>query len=99
NAAIQRGAPGTFVFAVNDDRSVSVKPVKVGPTQGETSAIDSGIGPGTLVVVDGADKLREGSKVELVTREAQASGPAADARKTGPRGDRPRGEGARKKSE
>jgi membrane fusion protein, multidrug efflux system len=99
NAAIQRGAPGTFVFAVNDDRSVSVKPVKVGPSQGETTAIDSGIGPGTLVVVDGADKLREGSKVELVTRETQAAAPASDARKAGPRGDRPRGEGARKKSE
>ncbi len=83
-AAIQRGAPGTFVFAVNDDRSVSVKPVKVGPAQGETTAVDSGIDAGTLVVVDGADKLREGSKVELVTREAQAvpaTGAAGGARK------------------
>jgi len=99
NAAIQRGAPGTFVFAVNDDRSVSVKPVKVGPVQGETTAIDSGIGPGTLVVVDGTDKLREGSKVELVTRDAQAAGAASGSRGAAPRGDRPRSEGGRKKSE
>ena len=99
NAAIQRGAPGTFVFAVNDDRSVSVKPVKVGPVQGETTAIDSGIDPGTLVVVDGTDKLREGSKVELVTRDAQAAGAAGGSRGAAPRSDRPRGEGGRKKSE
>jgi multidrug efflux system membrane fusion protein len=70
-AAIQRGAPGTFVFAVNDDRSVGVKPVKLGPVQGETTAIDKGLEPGTLVVVDGADKLREGSKVALVSREGR----------------------------
>ena len=78
-AAIQRGAPGTFVFVVNADRSVSVRPVKLGPAQGEATAIDSGVVPGDLVVVDGADKLREGSKVELVTRDAQAPGAAGAA--------------------
>ncbi len=71
SAAIQRGAPGTFVYAVNADQTVSVKPVKLGPVQGETTAVDSGIAPGATVVVDGADKLREGAKVELITREAR----------------------------
>jgi multidrug efflux system membrane fusion protein len=103
SAAIQRGAPGTFVFAVNDDRSVSAKPVKLGPVQGETTAIDSGIAAGTLVVVDGADKLRDGSKVELVSREAQAGPPAsgsnAGTRSDRSRGNRPPGEGRRKSAE
>jgi multidrug efflux system membrane fusion protein len=71
SAAIQRGAPGTFVYAVNNDNTVSVKTLKLGPVQGEITAVESGIDPGTVVVVDGADKLREGSKVELITREAR----------------------------
>ena len=92
SAAIQRGAPGTFVYVVKDDRSVTVTPVKLGPVQGETTAIASGLAPGELVVVDGADKLREGAKVEMITRDAQAAPAGAKAR--GPRGDRPPGSGS-----
>jgi multidrug efflux system membrane fusion protein len=81
SAAIQRGAPGTFVYVVNDDKSVSVKPVKLGPVQGEVTAIDSGVAPGAMVVVDGADKLREGGTVELITPETRtAPGPGAAQR-------------------
>jgi membrane fusion protein, multidrug efflux system len=85
SAAIQRGAPGTFVYSVNDDQTVSVTPVKLGPVQGETTAITSGIAPGAMVVVDGTDKLREGSKVDLITRDAQ-SATANGAAKRGPGG-------------
>jgi multidrug efflux system membrane fusion protein len=46
-----------------------VRKVKLGPAQGETVAIEDGVAPGTLVVVDGADKLREGSVVEMVVRD------------------------------
>jgi multidrug efflux system membrane fusion protein len=79
SAAIQRGAPGTFVYIVKSDQTVSVSPVKLGPVQGETTAIASGVSPGDVVVVDGADKLKEGAKVELTTREGQAA-PAAKGR-------------------
>ena len=85
SAAIQRGAPGTFVYAVKNDQTVTVTAVKLGPVQGETTAIASGLAPGTMVVVDGTDKLREGAKVELITRDAQAA-PAAGAPKRGPPG-------------
>jgi len=88
SAAIQRGAPGTFVYVVKDDKSVTVTPVKLGPVQGEVTAIASGVTPGNLVVVDGTDKLREGAKVELITREAQAASPPG-AKARPPRGDRP----------
>jgi membrane fusion protein, multidrug efflux system len=77
SAAIQRGSPGTFVYVVKDDQTVSVQPVKLGPVQGEITAIDSGVTPGMTVVVDGADKLREGAKVELITPEARNVAPAA----------------------
>lgn len=71
SAAIQRGAPGTFVYLVKDDHTATVVPVKLGPVQGETTAIDTGLKPGDNVVVDGADKLREGAKVDLITPESR----------------------------
>jgi multidrug efflux system membrane fusion protein len=98
-AAVQRGAPGTFVYAVNEDRSVSVKPVKLGPVQGEITAVESGVAPGATVVVDGADKLREGAKVELISPEARTA-PAAGASQRG-KGNKAAGErapGERRKS-
>jgi len=84
-AAIQRGVSGTFVYLVKDDKTVTVTPVTIGSTQGEVSSIDSGLAPGALVVVDGADRLREGAKVEVVTRDAPAAAPS-DAARRGPRG-------------
>ena len=92
SAAIARGAPGTFVYIVKDDKSVTVAPVKLGPIQGETTAITAGLAPGDMVVIDGADKLREGARVELITRDAQTP-PAAGGGRRGGRGERPAGAG------
>jgi multidrug efflux system membrane fusion protein len=62
-AAIQRGAPGTFVYLVNADNTVAVKTVALGPASAERVAIQSGLVPGDRVVIDGADKLRNGARV------------------------------------
>ncbi|MFO1396693.1 MAG: MdtA/MuxA family multidrug efflux RND transporter periplasmic adaptor subunit [Burkholderiales bacterium] len=86
--AIQRGAPGTFVYVVRGDNTVTVAPVKLGPQQGETTVVTSGVTPGMQVVVDGADKLREGAAVTLITREGQAVAPAKGPGQRGPRGER-----------
>jgi multidrug efflux system membrane fusion protein len=72
-AAVQRGTQGTFVYVVKDDKSVTVRTVKLGPTEGETVAIESGLSAGEIVVVDGTDKLREGAKVEIGERNAAAA--------------------------
>jgi multidrug efflux system membrane fusion protein len=95
-AAIQRGAPGTFVYVVKEDSTVTVAPVKLGPQQGETTVVTSGVRPGAMVVVDGADKLREGAKVELTTREGQAVPPPKPPAPRGPRGERGAGKGGGK---
>ena len=98
SAAIQRGAPGTFVFLVKQDQSVGMTPVKLGAVQGENTEVQSGVQPGNLVVVDGADKLRDGSKVELVDPSARSAGQATPPRK-GPSGaDKASGQGRRPKS-
>jgi membrane fusion protein, multidrug efflux system len=78
-AGIQRGTPGTFVYVVRDDNTVAVRPVKLGPIEGERVAVESGLAPGERVVVDGGDKLREGVRVEPVGQNARAA-PAPDAR-------------------
>ncbi len=64
-AAIQRGAPGTFVYLVKADHTVAVRPVTLGPVSGDTVAVKAGLQPGDGVVVDGADKLRDGAAVRL----------------------------------
>ena len=76
-AAIQRGSVGAFVYRVNDDNTVSVKPVKLGPAEGEATVVESGVSPGERVVVDGLDKLKDGAQIEPIDRSAQAHAPAA----------------------
>jgi membrane fusion protein, multidrug efflux system len=94
-AAIQRGSPGTFVYVVKDDSTVTVAPVKLGPQQGEATVVTSGVRPGAMVVVDGADKLREGARVELTTREGQAVAPPKPSAPRGSRAERAKGGGAK----
>jgi multidrug efflux system membrane fusion protein len=95
-AAIQRGAPGTFVYVVKDDNTVTVHPVKLGPVDGERVAVLSGVEVGEKVVVDGADKLREGAAVTLPTAAAakESDGKGAAGSAPGAASDRPnRGDG------
>jgi membrane fusion protein, multidrug efflux system len=84
-AAVQRGSQGTFVYVIKDDKTVTVRPVKLGPTEGETAAIESGLSVGEIVVVDGTDKLREGAKVETAERNAAAAPADGGAPKHGKR--------------
>jgi len=80
-AGIQRGVPGTFVYLINADNTVSVRPVQLGVTDGERVEVISGLAPGERIVIDGADKLRDGAKIN-VRSEADAT-PPTDAAKSG----------------
>jgi membrane fusion protein, multidrug efflux system len=84
-AGIQRGVPGTFVYLVNDDSTVSVRKVVLGITDGNRIEVSSGLAPGDRIVVDGADKLRDGAKINIRT-EADANAPpkANPGSKAGP---------------
>jgi membrane fusion protein, multidrug efflux system len=73
-AGIQRGAPGTFVYVVNADNTVSVRPVKLGVTDGDRVEVLSGLTPGERVVIDGADKLRDGAKVIVRSENSTPQG-------------------------
>jgi multidrug efflux system membrane fusion protein len=94
--AVQRGAPGTFVYRVNANDTVSVQPVKLGPVDGEKSVALEGLKAGDRVVVDGTDKLRDGAAIEPVDRNASASA-AATSPRAGAGGDRAEAKGMRRR--
>jgi multidrug efflux system membrane fusion protein len=71
-SAIQRGPQGTFVYVVKADQTATLRPVNVNEIQGGDASIKTGLSPGELVVVDGQDRLREGTKVDL---RPQSGGP------------------------
>lgn len=65
--AVQRGTPGTFVYVVNDDNTVSLRVIKLGPSDGERVSVQEGLKPGDRIVVEGVDRLRDGAPVQVVT--------------------------------
>ena len=66
-----RVIPGTdFVLTQQTRDLATVRLVKVGVTEGDSAAIESGVSPTELVVVDGAERLREGSRVAPTPRRA-----------------------------
>lgn len=76
NAAVQFGAKGNFVYVVGDDNKISVRPLELGAADGERVAVLSGISAGERVVLEGLDRLREGSTVEIVPDVPAAEAPA-----------------------
>lgn len=64
-SSIQRGPQGTFVYAVKDDRTATVRQIAINEIQGGEASVKTGIAPGEIVVTDGADRLREGASVEV----------------------------------
>jgi membrane fusion protein, multidrug efflux system len=79
--AVQRGEPGTFVYVIDANNTVSVRPIKVGPVDGNYAAVLSGLQPGERVVTDGTDRLREGATITVPSPQA-SQGQAAGRRPT-----------------
>jgi multidrug efflux system membrane fusion protein len=82
NSAVRRGAPNgvvsTFVYVVNADHTVKVRPVTLGVVDGERVAVTQGLSVGEVVVTEGGDRLRDGAEVQLPSTAAPAA-PAATA--------------------
>ena len=71
-AGIQHGSQGSFAYVVKADKTVEVRNVTPGITEGNLASVDAGLQAGELVVTDGQDKLQPGSKVEV--RQAGGGG-------------------------
>lgn len=80
-SGVQRGAPGTYVYIVNADQTVNVRKVTLGSGDATNISITQGLAPGETIVVDGADKLKDGAKV--LVRQGGTSGGAAGAAAAG----------------
>jgi multidrug efflux system membrane fusion protein len=64
-AAIQHSAQTTFVYVVKPDNTAEVRTIVSTLTEGDDAAVDSGLEPGENVVIDGVDKLQQGTKVSM----------------------------------
>jgi multidrug efflux system membrane fusion protein len=88
-AAVQRGADGTFVFVVSPDKVANQRTIKLGVQDGDKVAVLDGLKPGDTVVVDGADRLRDGADVDIPAPGQQRiqtpSGAAGDSQRTAQR--------------
>jgi multidrug efflux system membrane fusion protein len=71
SAAVQRGPIGTFAYVVGAGDTVHVRPLTLGPSEGESAVALDGVSAGDLVVVDGVDRLREGAVVQLLPAASQ----------------------------
>jgi len=75
--AIQRGEPGTYVYVIDANDTVSLRPIQLGPTDGGMAQVVSGLSAGERVVIDGADRLREGMKVTVPAVPSNPTPPPA----------------------
>ncbi len=83
NVAVQNGQQGTFVYVVDEDSTVHLKPVQVGITTATSADILSGISDGDRVVVDGTDRLVEGATVRVRKAGEMENPPGFDPTKGG----------------
>ena len=66
DTAIRQGSSGPFVYVVGKERTVALRQVDLGQSGGGLVAVEKGVAPGDLLVVDGLDLLRDGAKVNVV---------------------------------
>ena len=79
SSVVQRGPQGTYAYIIKPDKTVEMRPIKVGRTEANLALVDNGLKAGEQVVVDGQYKLQPGTRVEL-TRPQPGSQPQQSGR-------------------
>ena len=72
SAALQFGSRGNYAYVVGEDSKVELRTLEVGPSNGEKTVITNGLSVGERIVMEGTDRLRDGSEVEVVDRKKLA---------------------------
>ncbi|MGV8919186.1 MAG: MdtA/MuxA family multidrug efflux RND transporter periplasmic adaptor subunit [Pseudomonas sp.] len=72
SAAVQFGTNGTFAYVMDGDNKVQIRQLQVGPSDENSTVITTGLAQGDRVVLEGTDRLREGSEVEVVNDDKSA---------------------------
>ncbi len=78
SVAVSNGQDSQYIYVVKPDSSVELRKVTIAATEGERTAIATGLAPGERVVVDGQAGLSQGSRV----RDTSAQSADAAARPT-----------------
>jgi multidrug efflux system membrane fusion protein len=71
SVAVQEGQQGPYVFVVNAEQKVDLRPVTVGRTTATETVIASGLKPGETVVTDGHLRLVPGSRITVKGQSEQ----------------------------
>ena len=69
SAAVQFGARGTFVFVLGEGDKVQIRDVRIAASDGATSLVEEGVKVGERLVLEGIDKLKDGSQVQVIGNE------------------------------
>ncbi len=80
SAAIQRSPQATFVYVVKPDQTVEMRTVVIQRVEGDETALRSGVTAGDVVVIDGVDKLQQGTHVVVQQPPAAGDGQKAQNR-------------------
>jgi multidrug efflux system membrane fusion protein len=98
-ASVQRGPNGPYVFVVNDDKTVTMRPVKVAQQDEKDAVFSEGLKAGESVVTSGFSRLEDGAKVKVGDRSAPQSPGAPTAATPRSSADGKQQDGRRRKAE
>ena len=88
--ALRHGPSGDFVYALKPDRTVELRNVTRGEASVEFVAITSGLAAGESVVTEGADRLKDGARVQTATDRPASAASGASSPSRGASGARGR---------
>ena len=87
SAAIQHDSEGAFVYTVDKDKTVQLRRVALGPTDGDKVVVLSNLAASETVVVEGIDRLKAGSQVDIAQKDGLAVAASPEtSRQTRPEG-------------
>jgi len=73
--AVQFGTNGPFVYVLQGDDKVRLRALKTGTSDGLHTVVEQGLTAGDRVVLEGTDRLRDGSAVEVVAAPVENAAP------------------------
>ena len=78
SAAIQHDTQGAFVYLITPDKTVQIRRITLGETEGDKVVIKEGLAANETVVIEGGDRLREGAQVDIAEKDGQAVAASPD---------------------
>ena len=71
SAAIQHDTQGAFVYLITPEKTVQIRRVNLGETEGDKIVVKEGLAANETVVLEGGDRLHEGSQVDIAEKDGQ----------------------------